>query len=91
MPAAPTHWTLEPSASNTGSTCPASGVWSRGENGQVALLSRVGASRDRRIEQGYAVVGGDPHESVCLSRADAAHLQPDRLFGPLIEQRLDDR
>ena len=66
-------------------------VGSRGEDRQLALLRRMGASRDRRIEQGHAVRAGDLVQSVCLGRPDAAHLQPDRLLGPLVEQRLDHR
>jgi hypothetical protein len=69
---------------------PASRVWSRGENRQLAFLSWVGASRDWRVEDRQAMCFGELNELIRFGGSDTAHLQPDRLPGPLSEHRLHD-
>jgi hypothetical protein len=50
----------------------------------------MSAPGDRSIEERHAMGSGDLDQSVCLGRPNAAHLQPDSLLGPIVEQRLDD-
>jgi hypothetical protein len=55
----------------------------------LTMLGGLRAARDGGIDDRHRVRLGDTSQLVSLGRSHAAHLQPDRLLGPSVHQRLD--